>query len=47
MTSTNKFKKARNAYCRNSLKQGIGRLKRIFFFDASQRKKNKTIEEDE
>ena len=44
MTSTNKLKKARNAYCDSTLKQGIVRLKRVFFYDASQRKYIKNIE---
>ena len=30
MTSTNKMKKAKNSYCANALKQGIGKLKRVF-----------------
>lgn len=47
MTSVNKFKKARNAYCVNSLKQGLGRLKRCFFYDASQRQRNKKIDKEE
>lgn len=34
MTSRNKLKKARNSYCSNALKQGVGRLKRIYFFDS-------------
>lgn len=45
MTSVNKFKKARNAYCESVLKQGGGRLKRIFFYDASQRKYNKKVDD--
>ena len=46
MTSTNKMKKAKNSYCANALKQGIGRLKRVFFYDAVQRKYNKEISSD-
>lgn len=45
MTSRNKLKKARNSYCLNALKQGVGRLKRIYFFDSTQRKKNKCVYE--
>ena len=43
MISTNKMKKAKNSYCANALKQGIGRLKRVFFYNAAQRKYNKEI----
>ena len=43
MTSKNKLKKARNSYCLNALKQREGRLKRIYFFDSTQRKRNKSI----
>ena len=46
MTSFNKMKKAKNSYCANALKQGIGRLKRVFFYDASQRKYNKEVPND-
>ena len=46
MTSTNKMKKAKNSYCANALKQGIGRLKRVFFYDATQRKHNKETSDD-
>ena len=46
MTSTNKMKKAKNSYCANALKQGIGRLKRVFFYDATQRKHNKEMSND-
>ena len=42
MTSRNKMRKAKNSYCANALKFGVGKLKRLFFFDASQRKKLKT-----
>ena len=41
MTSFNKMRKAKNSYCSNALKQGIGRLKRVFFYDSTQRKHNK------
>ena len=47
MTSTNKIKKAKNSYCANALKQGIGRLKRVFFYDATQHKYNKEIHSEE
>lgn len=47
MTSTNKIKKAKNSYCANALKQGVGRLKRVFFYDATQRKYNKEIPSEE
>lgn len=40
MASVNKQKKAKNSFCANALKQGLGRLKRIFFYDAAQRKKS-------
>lgn len=43
MTSANKMKKAKNSYCANALKQCIGRLKRVFFYDAAQRKYNKEM----
>lgn len=41
MTSVNKMRKAKNSYCANALKFGKSRLKRLFFFDATQRKQNK------
>lgn len=41
MTSRNKMRKAKNSYCANALKFGKSKLKRLFFFDASQRKRNK------
>lgn len=47
MTSVNKFKKARNSYCVSALKQGLGRLKRCFFYDASQRKHDKKVDKQE
>lgn len=47
MTSINKQKKAKNSFCVNALKQGLGRLKRIFFYDATQRKRDKKIFFDE
>ena len=40
MTSINKQKKVKNSFCASALRQGLGRLKRIFFYDAAQRKKN-------
>lgn len=46
MTSANKMKKAKNSYCAKALKQGISRLRRVFFYDASQRKVNKEIKEE-
>lgn len=39
MTSRNKMRKAKNSYCANALKFGKSKLKRIFFFDAAQRKR--------
>ena len=47
MTSTNNIKKAKNSYCANALKPGIGRLKRVFFCDATQRNYNKEIHSEE
>lgn len=41
MTSINKQNKAKNSFCANALKQGLGRLKRVFFYDAAQRKRIK------
>lgn len=41
MASINKQKKAKNSFCASALKQGLGRLKRIFFYDAAQRKRTK------
>lgn len=46
MASKNKFNKARNSYCESALKFGKSKLKRIFFYDASQRKRDKKINED-
>ena len=46
MTSSNKLKKAKNSYCSNALKQGIGRLKRVFFYDSTQRKHNKQYNDE-
>lgn len=46
MTSTNKMKKAKNSFCANALKQGIGRLKRVFFYDAAQRRRDKEVKEE-
>ena len=46
MTSANKMKKAKNSYCANALKLGMERLKRLFFYDATQRKHNKEIPND-
>ena len=46
MTSTNKMKKDKNSYCAKALKLGMGRLKRLFFYDATQRKHNKEIPND-
>lgn len=43
MASINKQNKARNSFCANALKQGLGRLKRIFFYDATQRKRTKKV----
>ena len=47
MTSINKQKKARNSFCANALKQGLGRFKRIFFYDAAQRKRIKKVFNEE
>lgn len=47
MASVNKIRKARNAYCSCALKQGLGRLKRIYFYDSSQRKRDKKIRNEE
>lgn len=47
MTSVNKQRKAKNSFCTNALKQGIGKLKRIFFYDAAQRKRTKKVVFDE
>ena len=44
MTSINKQKKAKNSFCASALKQGLGRLKRIFFYDAAQRKRTKKVD---
>lgn len=42
MASQNKKNKARNSYCANSFKVDLGsHLKKIFFFDARQRKQAK------
>ena len=38
MASVNKQKKAKNSFCASALKQGLGRLKRIFFYNAVQEK---------
>ena len=46
MTSSNKLKKAKNSYCSNAFKQGIGRLKRVFFYDSAQRKHNKQYNDE-
>ena len=43
MTSINKQKNAKNSFCASALKQGLGRLKKIFFYDAAQRKRAKKI----
>lgn len=43
MTSVNKMRKAKNSYCANALKFGKSKLKRLFFFDAAQRKRNKKV----
>lgn len=43
MASINKQKKAKNSFCASALKQGLGRLKKIFFYDAAQRKRTKKI----
>ncbi len=47
MTSVNKQKKAKNSFCASALKQGLDRLKRIFFYDAAQRRRNKKVVFDE
>lgn len=47
MTSINKQKKAKNSFCASALKQGLGRLKKIFFYDADQRKRAKKAVFDE
>ena len=43
MASKNKFRKVRNSYCANVLKFGKGKLKRVFFYDTTQRKLNKKL----
>ena len=43
MASVNKQKKAKNSFCASALKQGLGRLKRIFFYDAVQRKEPRKL----
>lgn len=43
MASINKQNKARNSFCASVLKQGLGRLKRIFFYNAVQRKRTKKV----
>lgn len=43
MTSRNKMSKAKRSYCANALKFGKSKLKREFFFDATQRKRNKMV----
>lgn len=47
MTSINKQKKAKNSFCASALKQGLGRLKKIFFYDSAQRKRAKKVVFDE
>lgn len=47
MASVNKQKKAKNSFCASALKQGLGRLKKIFFYDAAQRKRAKKAVFDE
>ena len=47
MTSINKQKKAKNSFCVSALKQGLYRLKRIFFYDAAQRRRTKKVVFDE
>lgn len=47
MASVNKQKKAKNSFCASALKQGLGRLKKIFFYDAAQRKRTKKVVFDE
>ena len=47
MASKNKMNKARNSYCFDALKWGLGRCKYLKFFDAAQRKRiKKEIEYD-
>lgn len=41
MASKNKMNKARNSYCSDALKWGLGRCKYLKFFDAAQRKRIK------
>lgn len=41
MASKNKMNKARNSYCRDALKWGKIRCKRLAFFDATQRNRIK------
>ena len=41
MASKNKMNKARNSYCFDALKWGLGRCKYLKFFDAAQRKRIK------
>lgn len=43
MVSRNKIRKAKRSHCACALKFGKSRLKRIFFFDATQRKRNKKV----
>ena len=47
MASVHTQKKAKNSFCASALKQGLGRLKRIFFYDADQRKRVKKVVFDE
>ena len=47
MASVNKQKKAKNSFFFCVLKQDLGRLKRIFFYDAAQRKRVKKVVFDE
>ena len=47
MTSINKIKKAKNSYCACALKTKYDKLKKIYFFEASQRKINKHIDNNE
>lgn len=47
MASVNKQKKAKNSFCVSALKQGLGKLKRIFFYDVAQRKRTKKVVLDE
>lgn len=46
MTSRNKMRKAKNSYCANALKFGNSKFKRLFFFDAKQRKNNKQTDKE-